>query len=144
MSSTAIPIYFPPYKFNNDVYVDGGLTSNILIYEGIDYCLKNFSNESINVDVVVCGGELGIDYDVINNFSFITVVKRLISILTQQTEYYEILSRILIEKPIVNITIYEIKDGMPVSFTDFDKSEYLWNQGYNFTNVRTYNKIINL
>ena len=42
MCSTAIPILFPPYPFLDDVFVDGGITSNILLYDAINYCLKKY------------------------------------------------------------------------------------------------------
>ena len=143
MSSTAIPIYFPPHEFKNDLYVDGGVSSNILMYEGVNYCLKNFPNEHITVDVIVCGKKLEKDPDIINKNNIIDVSTRLINIIFQQVEYYEILNNILILNPNINVTIYEEKNPIGISISDFNNSEYLWNQGYNFTNVNIYKDIIN-
>ena len=61
MASTAIPILFPPFEFNNDIYVDGGITSNILIYEGIQFCIDNFPDEHIYIDVIICGKQIDFD-----------------------------------------------------------------------------------
>ena len=143
MSSTAIPIYFPPHEFKNDLYVDGGVSSNILMYEGVNYCLKNFPNEHITVDVIVCGKKLEKDPDIINKNNIIDVSTRLINIIFQQVEYYEILNNIQILNPNINVTIYEEKNPIGISISDFNNSEYLWNQGYNFTNVNIYKDIIN-
>ena len=144
MSSTAIPIYFPPYKFKNDLYVDGGVTSNLLMYEGINYCMKNFPGEPISVDVIICGKKINIDTDIVNEIDIVNVANRLISIVMQQVEYYEILNSILVYDPYINITIYEEKNDIGISISDFNNSEYLWNQGYNFTNVNIYPDIINI
>lgn len=144
LSSTAIPIYFPPHHFKNDSYVDGGLTSNILLYEGINYCIKNKPNEQISVDVIVCGKKLGKDINMNNKFKIKDYLNRLISIITQQVEYYEILNNILINKPKVNITVYEQNNIININLIDFEQSEYLWNQGYNFSNVNIYHDFVNI
>lgn len=143
MSSTAIPIYFPPYEFKNNLYVDGGVSSNILVYEGINYCLKNFPNESISVDVIICGKKIENYPDIIKKNNIINIASRLVNIIFQQLEYYEILNTIIVSNPNINITIYEEKDSIDVGISDFNKSKYLWNQGYNFTNVNIYTDVIN-
>jgi predicted patatin/cPLA2 family phospholipase len=143
MSSTAIPIYFPPYEFKKDLYVDGGVSSNLLIYEGINYCLNNFPNQAITVDAIVCGKKLEEDSDIINKNNIIDVSTRLINIIFQQVEYYQILNNILVLSPSINVTIYEEKTPIGISISDFNNSEYLWNQGYNFTNVNIYRDVIN-
>ena len=143
MSSTAIPILFPPYEFKNNLYVDGGVSSNILSYEGINYCLNNFPNETIFVDVIVCGKKLQEYPDIMKKNNILNVSARLISIILQQVEYYEILNSIIISKPTINITIYEEKTPLNISMVDFENSEYLWNEGYNFKNVNIYKDIIN-
>ena len=42
MSTSAIPIIFPPHRLNNNLYVDGGVITNELIYQSIGYkkCLN--------------------------------------------------------------------------------------------------------
>ena len=144
MSSTAIPVLFPPYEFKNNLYVDGGLTSNVLLYEGINYCLKNYPEEPIKVDVIICGKKLQNYPDIINKNNIIYVANRLINIILQQIEYYEILNSIFIANHKVNITIYEEKYPINISMVDFGNSEYLWNEGYNFKNVNIYTDNINL
>ena len=136
MASTAIPILFPPYEFNNDIYVDGGLTSNILIYEGIQFCLKNFPNEHIYIDVVICGKE--IDFDNINKLDFITLINKLFNIIKQQIEYFQLEDEITFPKNNFTINIYKQKFTRSISLTDFTQSKILWNDGYSFENVDTY------
>ena len=56
MSSTAIPIIFPPHEFLNDIFVDGGISGNILVEEAISYCLekeKQDSEKIIELDVII-------------------------------------------------------------------------------------------
>lgn len=142
MSSTAIPIYFPPYEFKNNLYVDGGLSSNILVYEGINYCLKNFPNESISIDAIVCGKKIEDYPDITKKNNIVNIASRLIDIIFQQIEYYEILNTIMVSNPNINITIYEEREPIDVGIADFNKSKYLWNQGYNFTNVNIYTDIV--
>ena len=62
----------------------------------------------------------------------------MINIILQQVEYYEILNSIIVSKPSINITIYEEKIPLNISMVDFENSEYLWNEGYNFKNVNIY------
>tara|TARA_B110000503_G_C6976719_1_gene341460 strand:- start:179 stop:325 length:147 start_codon:yes stop_codon:yes gene_type:complete len=38
MSTSAIPIVFPPSEFKNKTFVDGGLTTFMDVVGGIDYC----------------------------------------------------------------------------------------------------------
>jgi predicted patatin/cPLA2 family phospholipase len=142
MSSTSIPILFPPYKFNNDIYVDGGITSNILVNEGIDYCLKNFPNEKIYIDVVVCGLKLAKDENI--EMRFKQLLNRIISIIAEQVEYSELLHPVFEDN--IYITVYEQKNAQGYDLLDFSATTDLWNQGYYFSNVHVYwiNNTINL
>ena len=51
MASTAIPFAFPPYHMDNEWFIDGGITGNVLIWEGIERCQDN---DIITVDIVLC------------------------------------------------------------------------------------------
>jgi len=134
MSSTAIPLLFPPYQFNDDIFVDGGLTSNLLVNEGIDFCLDNFPNENVYIDVIVCGVKIREDTSL--QYHFKEIVNRLILIIMEQLEYSEILHSVLEEN--IFITVYEQKDEQGINVLDFTAAEKLWYQGYNFTNVNVY------
>jgi predicted patatin/cPLA2 family phospholipase len=134
MSSIAIPIFLPPYPFLNDIFVDGGLTSNILLNEGIDYCLKKFPLEKIYVDVIVCGKKLG-KYESMS-MTIKDIAERLISIITEQVEYSELLHPIFENN--VYIRVFEQQHQDSYGLLDFDSTEKLYNEGYNFTNVNIY------
>ena len=138
LSSTAIPILFPPHKFLNDFFVDGGLTSNILLNEGVNFCLDNHPNEDIYVDVIICGMKVPEDDELKYNMK--DIVQRLITVIQQQVEYSELLH--LIDEKNIYITVYEQKYQQSISLLDFSKSEQLWYEGYNKTNVNVY-KITN-
>jgi len=134
MSSTAIPLAFPPYRFLNDIFVDGGVSSNILLTEGIDYCLKNFPTEKIYVDVIVCGKKISEDNTIQLNLK--DVLKRLINIIREQVLYSELLHPVLEND--IYVTIYEQKNEDKYSMLDFDSTSILYDEGYTFKNVNIY------
>ena len=51
MASTAISFAFQPHRIDNEWYVDGGITGNILLWEGIERCEDT---DEISVDIVLC------------------------------------------------------------------------------------------
>lgn len=134
MSSIAIPIALPPYPFLNDIFVDGGLTSNVLLNEGINYCVDNFPLENIYVDVIVCGKKIGKYESLTMNIK--DIAERIISIITEQVEYSELLHPVLEDN--VFIRVFEQQHQDNYGLLDFDKTEILYNEGYNFTNVNVY------
>jgi len=134
MASISIPIALPPYPFLNDIFVDGGLTSNILLNEGIDYCLNKFPLENIYVDVIVCGKKLG-KYESMT-ITIKDIAERIISIITEQVEYSELLHPIFENN--VFIRVFEQQHQDSYGLLDFDALEILYNEGYNFTNVNIY------
>lgn len=138
MASTAIPILLPPYPFLDDVFVDGGLTSNVVFYEAINYCLKHFPNENIEVDIIVCGSKIKETKVNPNSLNIITLIEKLIPIIKDQVEYGELLKNIKFECDI-SITVYQEKDELPISLLDFTKTKELWDNGFTFSNVSTYN-----
>ncbi len=139
MSSTAIPLLFPPHSFLNDMFVDGGLTSNILLYEGINYCLENFPKEDINIKVVICGKKISPQQINQNNINLKILLSQLLSIIKEQIEYFQILEKIDNPDDVkINITVYEQKEESDISLLDFEKCDILWKQGYDFSNVHVY------
>lgn len=136
MSSTAIPILFPPYRFNNDLFIDGGLTSNILLNEGINFCLKKYPNSQIFIDVIVCGKKINLDNSIINEYNIKKILDRIIKIIYYQLEYNE-LEHPVLEKNLF-ITVYEQEYEESIGILDFSKTENLWNEGYDFSNVNIY------
>ena len=141
MSSTAIPIAFPPHQFLNDYFVDGGLTSNIVLDEGISYCLKNYPYNKVIVDVIVSGKKL--DRKEIIKLNIFNLLDRLISIIKQQIEYSELLQNITNLRERIIINIYEQKQDSRISMLDFTKTEELWDQGYTMSNVNVRYDILN-
>ncbi len=57
LSSSAIPVIFPPVFFDNLYHVDGGVYSNELVIPGIEYCL-NKGHTDIIVDAIICSPPL--------------------------------------------------------------------------------------
>ena len=134
MSSTAIPILFPPYQFLDDIFVDGGVTSNILVNEAINFCQETLPGELIYIDVIICRTNLGNDTDLQMHFK--DIANRLISIIGQEIMYSELRHPILEDN--IFITVYEQRDPQGYDLLDFTATEALWYQGYNYTNVEVY------
>ena len=134
LSSTAIPLAFPPHKFLNDIYVDGGLTSNILLTEGIDYCLNKYTEKKIYIDVIVCGKKISEDDTIQLKLS--DVIKRMISIIREQVLYSELMHPVLEND--IYVTIYEQKNEDSYSMLDFSATGKLYEEGYSFENVNVY------
>jgi hypothetical protein len=140
-SSSAIPILFNPHVFNNDIFVDGGLTSNVLLDEGIDFCTRNYPQEKIYIDVILCGSILAKDDGI--KLNLIEILERIVYIIKQQVEYSELINHTSYKKLIVNL--YEQSESSTISMVDFDHGEDLWIQGYTFSNVNvTYDIFKNL
>ena len=134
MSSIAIPIVFPPYPFLNDLFVDGGVTGNILLNEGINYCKEKYPLDDVYIDVIVCGKKLG-KYESLS-MTIKDIVNRLISMISEQVEYSELVHPIFEDN--VFITIYEEDHPQGYNILDFDAAEMLWKQGYEWENVNKY------
>ena len=137
MSSTAIPIFFPPYPFLEDVFVDGGLTSNVLFYEAVNYCLKHFPKEKIHIDIIICGQKIKKDPVNKDNLNFMKFAEKLVGIIKQEVEYSELLNNIKFPCK-TKVKIYQEKEDLDISLLDFTKTEELWNAGYSFSNVETF------
>ena len=126
MSSSAIPLLFPPIPFQNDFFVDGGLSGNILIDEPIMRC----KDKSIEIDVIICGKAM-----ISDNFhtkpSLPVLVERLVQLVVRQVEYYELNERVLANKNL-KINLYEMEDKRSFfSMIDFNNAESMFNEGYN-------------
>lgn len=134
MSSSSIPILFPPYRFLDDFFIDGGFSSNIVLDEAIKYSLNHFPEEEVEIDVVICGHF--IDEEVISQkeLTFKKLIEKMIGIIEQQMEYFEVLEKMEIPSNI-KINIYQPKNKLPISFLNFDNPEELWELGSDFQNI---------
>ena len=138
MCSVSIPIVFQPYSFLNDMFIDGGFTSNILFNEAVNYAIKNYPGEDIQIDVIVCGRQIKEEDVNKDNINLTKLLEKIANIAVQQVEYSEIINKV--DVPIyINVVLYERKNETDISFLDFDKSEELWNQGYTMSNVNIIN-----
>lgn len=139
MCSTAIPILFPPYSFLDDMFCDGGLTSNVIFYDAVNYAIQK-NEKDLEIDIVICGKIKDKEHINKDNLNFKKYFQKLITIITQQVEYSQVLDKINIPKEDFNIKvkIYEQKYETSISLLDFESCDILWEQGYNFSNVNVY------
>ena len=140
MSSTAIPLVFQPHSFLDDMFIDGGLTSNILFYDAVNYYLSNKNNsqcDKISIDIVVCSKKIPKQSITKDNITFLKLLEKTLNIIVQEIEYSEILKNI--NSPLdIDVTVYEQKNEMTVSFLDFDHGEELFNIGLDPSNIHEY------
>jgi len=134
MSSSSIPILFPPYQFLDDFFIDGGFSSNIVLDEAIKYSINNFPDEEVEIDVVICGHFIDEEVITQKELTFKKLIEKMIGIIEQQMEYFEVLEKMEIPSNI-KINIYQPKNKLPISFLNFDHGEELWELGSNFENI---------
>lgn len=130
MASSAIPILFPPYTIKNDSFVDGGLSGNILIQEGIYRCGEN---DVINIDAILCTNIYS-KYNTIPK-NILDIIPRIINIIENRVEYTNI-DRFLSKSSVANFVLYSPLNDLPVSYIDFSKGEQLFEYGIDFKNVK--------
>lgn len=133
MASTAIPIAFPPQKINDDILIDGGLTGNILLWEGIERC----EDEIGFVDVVLCiPVESDPSYGVPDqSINIINLITPLIKTIMNQIEYPELIRDETHCVESIQINVYQPQTDIHINFLDFTKADELWALGK--TNVET-------
>ena len=98
MASSSIPFIFQPYYFSDDYFIDGGFTSNILLDEAINYCIENYPTEDVQIDVIVCSKKIKSETLNKNNLNIPKLVEKVIGIIEQQMEYFEIIKNIKFPK----------------------------------------------
>lgn len=74
LSTSAIPIVFPPQHFNGSLYVDGGLISNELIYQSLQFIECDF----YNVYFISASEHNEVNVKVDGLFSFLSSVVKMI------------------------------------------------------------------
>ena len=137
MASSLIPILFKPYAFLDDVFVDGGFSSNIILDDAINYCNEHFPEEQVHIDVIVCTRKIEYEHVTSETLNLVGLIEKLINIVEQQVEYFEIIKNIKTPNNIT-VKVYEPKNKPNVSFLDFDHSEELWNYGSDLENINIY------
>jgi predicted patatin/cPLA2 family phospholipase len=125
MSTTSIPFIFPPRKMNEEIYIDGGVISNEMIYQALGWmkCKK--------VSVVVISGSLRKKRDkkITGFLQYIGRVTNLI-IDTFDNQLSEIIS-VKCDKPIGEL-LYCYPDSKELetkSILDFNEGEELYEIG---------------
>ena len=131
MSSAAIPLAFPPYHYNNDVFIDGGLMGNIILYPGLDLC----PFDSIKSVDIVISTDIN---DKINEApsNILSLLPRLISLIRDQVEYSDILH--IQKQNCVNSIIVNLltnKGSSAYNYIDFTHGFDQFDEGFTMTNV---------
>jgi NTE family protein len=133
MTTSAIPIVFPPIELNNSLYVDGGVISNSII-NGIDHVVKC---DTYNITYISTSSPL--ETDVRNNITNIyDYTKRVIEVIKYDfnNELAEIKNFYCSPKSTNNMNIININYCYPTynnlykySILDFTKGEELFTIG---------------
>jgi len=123
MSSSAIPIVFPPRKFNGTLYIDGGLISNEIITQAIGFINCKY----YNVTFISARAE----YHVVKPTSFFTYVKTVINMLlhTFDSELSHIATKCTYPKGEINACYPTDEKLGNYSVLDFDHGMELYESG---------------
>ena len=139
MASTSLPVLFPPYYFQNQYFVDGAVSSNILLEETIQFCKDNFPKSKIHIDLILTNSynfdnNKTQSKDSIKNIK--DVVYSLLDTVNVITDYNQ-LSNIknICKSPKLDITMYE-RNGIDVDYIDFNQGKKLWDLGFALKNTK--------
>jgi len=135
MTTSAIPIVFPPIELNNSLYVDGGIISNSII-NGIDHIVK-----CSTYDITYISTSQPLEIDIRNNITNIyDYTKRVIEVIKYDfnNELAEIknfyCSPKTTSKININYCFPTYKNLYKYSILDFTKGEELFNIGKTYNN----------
>jgi len=142
MASTSIPFYFPPYYFQSQYFVDGAVSSNILLEETIGFCKENYPLSKIQLTIIL-SDSYNFNTDNTQEKNTIENVKDLTSYLENTIKnviYYNQLSNIklICESYKINIKLYERNGLNNIDYLDFNQGKKLWTHGFNLD----YTKIV--
>jgi len=132
MASSAVPCVFPPVKFNNQLYIDGGLIRNYLL--NINH--KYQRNHHLNITLIDVNQY---EYNSVNNV--FDVFKRSLQILLNKN-YNDVRKKIYRNKRIIGtINHYYIPQGVLHKYNSFNfkNSKKLMELGYNNLRHKQYN-----
>jgi predicted patatin/cPLA2 family phospholipase len=166
MASTAIPIAFPPRVIGSEVFVDGGITGNIELWEGgIDRCDSN--EKEIYVDIVL-SIPLQVNEShattITTNPTILDMLSPLIKILMNQVEYADLIRDNHLQEcdsafsdsafsdsafsdsafsddmnmKHIYLTIYQPDKDIDISYLDFNQGGVLWELGKSNVMNRTF------
>ena len=139
MASSSIPVIFPPFYFDNNYYVDGGVYSNELVFPGIEYCLDR-GYKNITIDAIVCSPPIDqISNKEIYSDTIIGIASRTYDIMSNVVfnhQLYSICNNKKNIKMILPMYIYKPLTQYPGSLLDFDKNDLLtmFKMGYTLPN----------
>jgi predicted patatin/cPLA2 family phospholipase len=128
LTSSAIPIAFPPRMWNNSLYIDGGVISNSILKE-----LDNFIDcDFYNITYITTADKLVVNND-IDNFGIL--LKRITEVLyfNFNNELFEFVDvKCLKPKGVINYCFPDGDKLKKYSILDFTKSSELINIGNNY------------
>ena len=121
------------------MFCDGGITSNVIFFDALNEAIKK-DDKDIHIDIIICGKIKDQEHINKDNLNFKKYFQKLITIITQQVEYSQLLDKINVPDKDFNIKIkiYEQKNETSISLLDFESCKILWDQGYTFDNVNEY------
>jgi NTE family protein len=133
MSTSAIPIVFPPISWKGQLYVDGGEISNQLLEP------LTVSNDFINITYITPSSSLESDYS-INTFEDIIKRNAQIVLNTFDNSIYSLNTNCGSNKPRGQINMYWINSSDLVGYSslDFRYGSELIQIGYSYVQSRVY------
>jgi NTE family protein len=133
MCTSAIPVAFPPIKFKNQLYVDGGEIQNQLLNP-----ITNINNKFMNITYITPYKTLDANYDI---KTFEDIVKRNIQVVTTiyNNEIYRLNQNCDNKKGIIYMYYVDPMVLTNYSMLNFNTGSELIKLGYNNVKYKVYN-----
>jgi len=125
MSSTAIPILFPPHSFGGQHWIDGGIIADEIINEGIKWC---DGSDEIIVDIMINAPTL---IDTVNvSMNIFDIALRTLGIIMDKFDHYEFYNTYPVRCQTLTINIYTPPEPIPYFMLNFDHGPEIWKMCY--------------
>lgn len=127
LSSSAIPLLFPPQKINNTLYVDGGLITNQIVYNIKEYIKCDYYNITLL--------DTSNPYKINNITYFSDYITSLISILISgfDTKFMKFNN---CKEKYGEINIYYVDKQNNITILNFNKPKELYEYGKNYSTIK--------
>jgi len=131
MSSSAIPVIFPPINYQDQLYIDGGTVSNEIISQAIDYCLQD-GDQNITMDLILTYNP----YMKFNNLPPTNIVEYLEGVLkiiynNYNDMTFKLLNNCKYSQKVADVNLYYPDQDIHVSLLDFRFGSELYQLGIN-------------
>ncbi len=127
MASTALPLLFPPQAVLGELFLDGGLSDNVLMDSGVGFCHTQFPGESVTIDVVMY--ETTVPPWTAYACGLVSLFKQIGKLLMHRLQDTSSIRRVRTTR--VTVRVYEkVEQCDDVGILDFSQGTFLYDLAY--------------